>query len=241
MLDWVKGVYFEEKRLERQELYNKVNSLGLKDVSAAKDEYFDGFNYVCSISNQPVVFNPYSPSPFYENLNTEFTAFFREKLLVKSCDYGCDIYPGGVDAPVTCGDVYTNPHMVQTYRQQVWNFIEAVEQMFGCECHYCEECNGFSFAFEFGSGDNKGCYVFGTGNNGQEYCEILYLTSADMIRDQQVADTITTIDKAFYTLLEEHSLRREDKVASLDDVIRGAEAKKDEQKIDKELPVEQER
>lgn len=238
MMEWIKDVYFEEKRLEKQELHYKIKSLGLQDVSASKDEYFEGFNCVCNISNQPVIYNLYSPSPFDENLNKEFTAFFRDKLLVKSCDYGRDTYPGGVDAPVTCGDVYTNPHMVQTYQQQVWNFIEDVEQMFGCECQYYKACNGFEFVFEFGSEENQGCYVFGTGNNGQEFCETLYLTDWAMIRDPQVADTIITIDRALYTLLEEHSLRREDKAASLDDVIKGAEEQKAVQKDAKALGLE---
>lgn len=235
MMEWVKGVYFEEKRLEKQELHYEISSLGLKDVPISNDEYFEGFECFVSVGHSPVVFSANFPGSFDENINAEFGAFFRERLLVKSCDYGCDTYPGGVTK------IRGELDGEYTFRQEVWNFIEAVEQMFNCKCDFIKGYNGFEFAFEFGSDNKKGCYVFAAGNNGQEFTETLYLTDLLMIRDPQIANTIISIDKALYTLLEENLLRREDRVASLDEVIKGAEEQKNEQKVDKGLNVEQER
>ena len=241
MLDWIADVYLEEKEQNKQEFCNNIGSLGLRDVPTVDDEYFDKFDYYCHILNEPIVFSSHVPSRLDKNLDKEFGAFFKEKLLVKCCDYGCDTSPEGVLGVVATGDVRTTPGVVQTYQQQVWDFIEDVEQMFDCECHYFKECNGFEFAFEFGSDDNKGCYVLAAGNNGQEYSEVLYLTNPDMIHDDVFRNTIISIDKALYTLLEEHSLRREERTASLDDVIRGAEVRKEEQKNEKALNNEYER
>jgi len=200
MIDWIIDVYLDEK----QEFYNNISSLGLKDVPVIDDEYFDGFNYFCHISNQPFVFSANFPNNFDKGIDKEFATFFNEKLLVKSCDYGCNTYPNGIAKVIEDLGEYT-------FQQPVWNFIEATEQMFECKCHFYEGYNGFEFAFEFGEGENKGCYVFAAGNNGQEYTETLYLTNPEMIRDSQITNTIITIDKALYTLLEEHSLKREER------------------------------
>lgn len=214
MVKWLEGVYSEEKHLERQELYNNINSLGLKDVSEKNDEYFSEFDYFVHISNEPFVFSANFPNNFDKDVDKEFAAFFNEKLLVKSCDYGCDTYPNGVTKDIEGLGEYT-------FQQQVWNFIDSVEQMFDCKCHFYEGYNGFEFAFEFGSDDNKGCYVLAAGNNGQEYSETLYFTNPEIIRDPQIANVIISIDKALYTLLEEHNLKMKvsENVLSNDDSL----------------------
>lgn len=207
MLDWMAGVYLEEKEHDKQDFCNKIGSLGLKDVPSVNDDYFDKFDYYCHISNEPIVFSSHVPIRFDKDLDKEFGAFFKEKLLVKSCDYGCDTYPDGIKKAVGDGNVYTKPGIVQTYQQRVWDFIESVEEMFDCNCHFYEDVNGFEFAFEFGSGDRKGCYALAAGNNGQEYSECLYLTKPELIRDPQIANIIISIDKALYALLEGYNLR----------------------------------
>ena len=213
MIDWLESVYSEEKHLEKQELYNNINSLGLKDVPEKNDEYFHGFDYFAHVSTEPFVFSANFPNNFDKDVDKDFAAFFNEKLLVKSCDYGCDTYPNGVTKDIEGLGEYT-------FQQSVWNFIEATEQMFECKCHFYEGYNGFEFAFEFGSDDKRGCYVLAAGNNGQEYSETLYLTNPELIHDPQMANTIISIDKALYTLLEEHSLKREGRDEVLADIKR---------------------
>lgn len=230
MIDWIVDVYLEEK----QELHNSIASLGLKNVRETNDEYFEGFGCFCHISNEPLVFSPNNPYNVDKEVDKEFAKFFNEKLFVKSCDYACDTYPNGITRVFEGLGEYT-------FKQQVWDFIDATEQVFDCECLYDEGYNGFEFAFEFGEGENKGCYVFAAGNNGQEYTETLYLTNPELIREDTIRNTIISIDKALYTLLEEYGLKREAKDVSLEEVIKGAEAKKDTEAVKSAPVVEQER
>ena len=193
MVNWVNSVYSEEKHLEKQKLYNQINSLELKAVSASKEEYF--------------------ANNFDAYVNKEFAEIFRKNLLVKCCNYGCDIYPGGISQAVEGFGVYK-------FQPQVWNFIDKVEKLFDCKCCFDKSTNNFNFVFEFGNDDKKGCYVIGSGNNGQEYSVCLYLTDWKLIRNPDVINTLTTIDKALYSLLEEHGLRVEKaRVPSLEDNI----------------------
>lgn len=219
MIDFVHSVYNDEKHREKQDLHNNVKALNINVIENATDNYFDQFDFRTHISHNPVVFSSTLPKHFDHDINEKFAAFFKENVLVKSCDYGCNTYPYGVTKIVAPGNV-------QTYQQQVWNFIEAVEQMFECKCTYYNEVNGFEFVFAFGEGENKGCYVFGAGNNGQEYSQCLYFSNLEQLNAADFVKTITTIDKAFYTLLEEYELCvvPKEQEASLEDKINAAKA-----------------
>lgn len=222
MVDFVHSVYYEEKRRFKQDLYRDIKALDINVVRDASDDYFGKYDFVTHISESPVVLSATLPNNFDEEINQKFATFFKDKLLVKSCDYGCDTYPNGMSKEVAPGNV-------QTYQQPVWNFIEAVEQMFDCKCNYYNEVNGFEFIFEFGTGDNKGCYFLGAGNNGQEFSQGLYLNNSEQIYDAEFVKAITTIDKALYTLLEEYELCvvSKNREASLEDKIAEANVQKE--------------
>lgn len=222
MIDFVRGVYYDEKHREKQNLYYDIKALGVKVVENAPDDFLSQFDYFGHVSDNPFVFSAELPNNFDEEVDKTFGAFFKENLLVKSCDYGCDTFPCGVSKAVVPGNV-------QIYRPEVWNFIEAVEQMFECKCTYYNEVNGFEFVISFGEDDSKGCYVFGAGNNGQEYSQCLYFNNPDQLNNADFVKAITTIDKAFYTLLEEYELCVVPKVreVSLEDKINEAQEQKE--------------
>ena len=209
MLDWINSIYENGKEV----LLDQVDSLYLKCNVSNTDKYFDSFAYACNISNNPIVIDNKAHDCVMA-LSNKFKDFFREKVFVKSCDYGCDTYPGGV-TDVVGSEVYT-------FQPKVWNFIKNVEQMFDCKCSYPEDYNGFQFAFEFGENENKGCYVLAAGNNGQEYTETLYFQNPEQIHNADFVKAVTTIDRALYLLLEGNGLRQEETIASLDAQIQSA-------------------
>lgn len=232
MSDFVWSIYYDEKRHEKQDLHNEIKTLDIKVIENTADDYFDKFDFRSHISHNPVVFNSGFPKHFDHEINERFEAFIKENVLVKSCDYGCDTYPNGILKEVAPGNF-------QSYQQQVWNFIEAVEQMFDCKCTYYNKVNGFEFVIEFGEGDNKGCYVFGAGNNGQEYSQCLYFKNPDQLNNVDFVKNVKTIDKALYTLLEEYDLclMPKEQEASLEDKIAEAKIQKVEEDLKQISPT----
>lgn len=217
IFDFVRNAYNEEKRMVKRDLYHEIKTLDLNPVKDFDDTQFD---YFCHITDNPNVFSAQFDNNFDSSVDKIFGEFFKNKLSVKCCDFGCDTYPHGVSKEVAPGNT-------QTYQQQVWNFIEDVERMFGCKCTYFNEVNGFEFVIAFGKGENKGCYVFGAGNNGQEFSECLYLTNWELIQSPEFSKTLLTIDKAFCVLLEENDLRLNNaRATSLEDKIKEARSEK---------------
>lgn len=182
------------------EAFNKSLIPEITFVNEPNDDYFDKYAYICHITDHPVVFSAELPDNMDKEIDKEFVKVFRNMMNVKCCDYGCDTYPNGITKNINGSGQYT-------FQQKVWDFINQMEKTFDCKCNFIEGYNGFTFDFEFGCGENKGCYSFGAGNNGQEFSQVLYLKDYKQIREPETLKALTYIDSNIYRLLEDCNLR----------------------------------
>lgn len=208
----------------KEEVIEAFNKSLLPEVTFIKnpdDAYFDKYDYLCHITDHPVVFSAELPDNMDRAIDKEFEEVFQNKLNVKCCDYGCDTYPNGITKNIEGMGQYT-------FQAKVWEFINQMEKTFDCKCNYFEGYNGFSFDFEFGSGENIGSYTFGAGNNGQEFSQVLYLKDYKQIREPETLKALTYIDGNIYKLLEDNDLRvyPRERNKSLDNKISKAEEKR---------------
>lgn len=222
MIDFVHTAYGDHNRREIQNAYRDIKALNINPINDRSDDYFTKYNFVTHISPSPFVFSHKFPNDNFPEANKVLGEFFRNRLNVRSCDYGCDTYPNGLSSMV-------GPDNKQTYQQPVWNFIAEVDELFNCKCNYFDSVNGFEFIFEFGSGDNQGCYVLSAGNNGQEFVEGLYFNNPEQLSNPEFLKAVETIDRALYILLEKNELCMvsKERGASLEDKISQADLKKE--------------